>query len=144
MNKKLKKFKENPCIVFKYILEKLSPLIKDDIFYSKVRYFLIMHERLNLQNPRTYREKIQWIKLFYHNPLYTTLVDKYAVKDYVAERIGEKHIIKTLAVYDSAEEINFNNLPNQFVLKCTHDSGGIIICKNKETLDKKKLYQNLK
>lgn len=86
---------------------------------------------LNLSEPRTYSEKLQWLKLYYHNPLYTTLVDKYAVKDYVANAIGSDYIIQTLGVWDKFDSIDFDSLPNQFVLKCTHDSGGLVICKDK-------------
>ena len=86
---------------------------------------------LNLTAPRTYSEKLQWLKLYYHNPLYTTLVDKYAVKDYVANAIGSDFIIRTLGVWDKFDSINFDSLPDQFVLKCTHDSGGLVICKDK-------------
>ena len=89
---------------------------------------------LNLSEPRTYSEKLQWLKLYYHNPLYTTLVDKYAVKDYVASAIGGEFIIKTLGVWDKFDSIDFNSLPDQFVLKCTHDSGGLVICKDKSQL----------
>lgn len=90
---------------------------------------------LNLSEPRTYSEKLQWLKLYYHNPLHTTLVDKYAVKDYVASAIGPDYIIKTLGVWDRFEDIDFDTLPKQFVLKCTHDSGGLVICKDKSKLD---------
>jgi len=89
----------------------------------------------NLENPITYSEKLQWLKLYDHNPLYTTLVDKYAVKQYVGERIGFEYIIKTLGVWDKFDKIDFASLPNQFVLKCTHDSGGLVICKDKTKLD---------
>lgn len=104
--------------------------------------------KLNLDNPRTFNEKLQWLKLYDHRPEYTQMVDKYEAKKYVASIIGEEHIIPTLAVYDRAEDIDFEALPNQFVLKCTHDSGGIVICKDKSKLDReaaiKKLSHGLK
>lgn len=90
---------------------------------------------LNLSEPRTYSEKLQWLKLYYHNPLYTTLVDKYEVKDYVARVIGSDYIINTLGLWDKFDSIDFDTLPKQFVLKCTHDSGGLVICKDKSNLD---------
>lgn len=90
---------------------------------------------LNLCDPRSFSEKLQWLKLYDHNPLYTTLVDKYAVKEYVGERIGYEHIIRTLGVWDRFNNIDFALLPNRFVLKCTHDSGGLVICKDKSRLD---------
>ena len=91
----------------------------------------------DFKNPKTYNEKLQWIKLNDRNPLYTTLVDKASVKDYVAEKIGSKYIIPTLGVWNDFDEIDFDKLPNQFVLKTTHDSGGVVICKDKAKFDKK-------
>ena len=99
--------------------------------------------KLNLENPRTFNEKLQWLKLYDRRPEYTQMVDKYDAKEYVANIIGKEHIIPTLAVYDSAEEIDFDALPNQFVLKCTHDSGGIVICKDKAKLDREEAIKKL-
>ena len=90
---------------------------------------------LDLDNPQTYNEKLQWLKIHDHNPEYTVMVDKYAVKEYVAKIIGEQYIIPTLGVWERFEDIDFDKLPDQFVLKCTHDSGGLIICKDKSKLD---------
>ena len=103
--------------------------------YIKLQYEAYMGKKLNLKNPQTFNEKLQWLKLYNRKPEYTQMVDKYAVKNYVANKIGEEHIISTLGVYDSTEEIDFNKLPNQFVLKCTHDSGSTIICKDKSKFD---------
>ena len=107
-----------------------------------------MGKWLNFKNPQTYNEKLQWLKLYNRKPEYTRMVDKYEAKKYVAEIIGEEHIIPTLGVWDSVDEIDFNTLPQQFVLKCTHDSGGIVICKDKSLLDidaaKRKLRKGLK
>ena len=91
---------------------------------------------LNLTNPKTFNEKLQWLKLYDRKPEYTTMVDKYAVKEYVAGIIGEEHIIPTLGVWDKPEDIDWDKLPNQFVLKVTHDSGGLVICKDKSKLDR--------
>ena len=91
--------------------------------------------KLNLQNPRTFNEKLQWLKLHNQKTEYITMVDKYDVKKYVADIIGEEYIIPTLGVWNSFEEIDFDKMPNQFVLKCTHDSGGLVICKDKKELD---------
>lgn len=91
--------------------------------------------KLNLENPRTFNEKLQWLKLHNRKSEYITMVDKYDVKKYVADIIGEEYIIPTLGVWNSFEEIDFDKLPNQFVLKCTHDSGGLVICKDKKELD---------
>lgn len=120
----------------------------DDETYLKRKYKAIMKKELNLDNPQTFNEKLQWLKLYDRRSTYTTLVDKYAVKEYVAQIIGNKYIIPTLGVWEKFDDINFDNLPNQFVLKCTHDSGGLVICKNKETFDineaKKKINHSLK
>ena len=111
----------------------------DDVKYTKLKYRAFMKKKLNLDNPVTYNEKIQWLKLYDHNPLYTTLVDKYEVKEYVAKLIGEEHIIPTLGVWDNFDDIDFDALPEQFVLKCTHDSGGLTICTDKSKLDKEQI-----
>jgi len=89
----------------------------------------------DLQNPKTFNEKIQWLKLYDRKSEYTQLVDKYEVKNYIAEKIGEGYIIPTLGLYDSFAEIDFDKLPRQFVLKCTHDSGSVVICKDKKNFD---------
>lgn len=90
---------------------------------------------LDLYNPKSFNEKLQWLKLHYHNPLYTTLVDKYKVKEWVANKIGAEYIIPTLAVWQSVDEIDISSLPNRFVLKCNHDSGSVIVCNDKATFD---------
>lgn len=91
----------------------------------------------NWENPKSFTEKLQWMKLNYYNPLYTELVDKHLVKAHIAQRIGENYIIPTLGVWDRFDDIDFDSLPEQFVLKCTHDSGGLIVCRDKAKLDKK-------
>lgn len=106
-----------------------------DETYLKFFYWLVMKKKLNLKNPKTYNEKLQWLKLYDRNPLYTKLVDKYEAKKVVGEIIGEEYIIPTIGIYESFEEIDFDNLPYKFVLKCTHDSGGIVVCKDKSKLD---------
>lgn len=103
--------------------------------YLKVVYWLMMNRKLNLDNPRTFNEKIQWLKLYDRKPEYTMMVDKAAVKEYVAHIIGEEHIIPTIGVYNNFDEIDFEKLPDQFVMKCTHDSGGSVICTDKSKLN---------
>lgn len=115
-----------------------------DEAFLKLRFRAAMGYKLDLKNPRTYNEKLQWLKLYDRNPLYPQIVDKYRVKEYVASKIGEQYIIPTLGVYDSYEEIDFDNLPRQFVLKCTHDSGSIYICRDKSHLDKERAERVLK
>lgn len=126
---------------------KTAVLWPDELFL-KIVFRLRMGYKLNLDNPKTYSEKLQWLKLHNRRTEYTRMVDKVAAKEYVAQIIGKDHIIPTIAVYDSVDDIQWENLPEQFVLKCTHDSGGIVICKNKKSLDienaKKKLAHGLK
>ena len=103
----------------------------------KIQYYAVFGKSCDLENPKTFNEKLQWIKLYDRNPEYTEMVDKYEAKEYVKKIIGEEYIIPTLGIYNSFEEIDFNKLPNQFVMKCTHDSGSTIICKNKSTFNMK-------
>ncbi len=119
-----------------------------DKMYLKIIYLGALWKWPNLKDPQTYTEKLQWLKLYDHRPEYSRMVDKCDAKRYVAEKIGEEYIIPTLGVWDSFDEIDFDSLPNQFVLKCTHDSGGVVICDDKETFDrekaKKKIDKHLK
>ena len=104
--------------------------------------------KLNLDNPKTFNEKLQWLKLHNRKLIYTKMVDKVDAKEYVANIIGEEYIIPTLGVFDNVDDIDFEALPNQFVLKCTHDSGGIVVCDDKSQLNieeaKRKLRRGLK
>lgn len=104
-----------------------------DKFFLQLRYWFTFGKWLDLKNPQTFNEKIQWLKLYNRKPEYTMMVDKYAVKEYVANKIGHEFIIRTLGVWEKPEDIPFDKLPNQFVLKTTHGGGGggIIICKDK-------------
>lgn len=108
-----------------------------DIQYLRIAYQIEMGKKLNLDTPITYNEKLQWLKLYNRMPEYTAMVDKYEVKPIVAKIIGEDYIIPTLGVWNHFDEIDFDKLPNQFVLKCTHDSGGLVVCKDKSKLDRK-------
>ena len=103
--------------------------------FLKGMYRSCMNRELDLENPRLFTEKLQWLKLYDRRPEYTTLVDKYEVKHYVAEKIGSQYVIPLLGVWDRAEDIDFDSLPNRFVLKTTHDSGSFIACKDKSKLD---------
>jgi hypothetical protein len=111
--------------------------------FIKRKYKLSFGKELNLDFPQTYNEKLQWLKLNYRKPIMTAMVDKYEVKKYIADLIGEEYIIPTLGVWDRFEDIDFDKLPNQFVLKCTHDSGGVIICKDKSELNKTQAQKKL-
>ena len=108
-----------------------------DKAYLSLQYRCFIGKSINWDNPTSFTEKLQWLKLYNRRPEHSAMVDKYEVKEYVAQTIGSEHIIPTYGVWDRFEDIDFDSLPNQFVLKCTHDSGGLVICKDKQTLDKK-------
>lgn len=124
----------------------INQIIPDKLFLT-VQYRCLLQKSLNLKNPKDFCEKMQWLKLYNRKKEYSMMVDKYEVKKYVSDIIGEEYIIPTIGVYNSVDDIPWNDLPNQFVLKCTHDSGGLIICKEKASLDieaaKSKLKQSL-
>ena len=103
--------------------------------YLQLIYYYHFHRFANLRHPRTFNEKLQWLKLYDRRPEYITMVDKYAVKEYVASKIGEEFIIPTLGVWNKPEEIDFDSLPNQFVLKWNHDSKSVVICSDKSSFD---------
>lgn len=103
--------------------------------YLKRRFHAYMKRDLNLENPKSFNEKLQWLKLHDQNSIYTTMVDKSAAKEYVASIIGESYIIPTFGIWDRFENIDFDSLPNKFVLKCTHDSGVHVLVKDKSHLD---------
>ena len=121
----------------------LPDTVNADALYLKLLYKNRMKKKLDLINPKTYNEKLQWLKLYNRKQEYTIMVDKYAVKGYVEKIIGKEYIIPTLGVWEHFDDIDFDKLPDQFVLKCTHDSGGLVICKDKETLDKEKAKKQI-
>lgn len=132
----IKKIIKRPIYYMIISLGKVLPkTLKFDELYLRILYRYKMKKKLNLDNPVTYNEKLQWLKLYDRRDEYTKMVDKYEVKNYVKEVIGKEYIIPTLGVWDKFEDIEFEKLPNQFVLKCTHDSGGLVICKDKSKLD---------
>lgn len=145
---KLKKLIKDPYYVVGKKMLKYCPKLMSDRYYLKVMWKQWMGYELDLEHPKTFNEKLQWLKLYDRKPEYTMMVDKYRVKQWVAERIGEQYVIPTLAVYNSVDEIDLDKLPNQFVLKCNHDSGSVVICRDKATFDleaaKKKLNAGLK
>lgn len=136
----IKNFKRNKTAFMASILKRVPFLLKDDELYLKLLFLFEMHYWPDLKHPKTFNEKLQWLKLHNRKPEFTTMVDKYAVKKYVADRIGEQYIIPTLGVWDSFDQIDFDSLPNQFVLKTTHGGGGlaVVICKDKKTFDKRR------
>ncbi len=146
MNKFLKYFKYPSMILV--TLSKRNIIKVSDETFLKILYKFNINKELNLKNPQTFNEKLQWLKLNDRKDIYTTMVDKYEVKKYVSAIIGKEYVIPTLGVYDKFNEIDFKKLPNKFVIKCTHDSGSVIICKDKKKFDikmaKKKINKALK
>lgn len=138
-----------PWLILPFLVLKFGKRM-DDEKYIKILYYLRNGKKLDLKNPKSYFEKINWMKLHDRRPEYTTMVDKYKSKKYVAERIGKEYIIPMIkgGVWNNADEIDIDKLPDQFVLKCTHDSGNTYICRDKNTFDfenvKKKLNKALK
>lgn len=138
-------FQKNLCraLLFSSRLLHIDGFIPDRLYLQMV-YRRLFNKKLHLKDPQTFNEKLQWMKLYDRRPEYITMVDKYAVKDYVANIIGKDYIIPTFGVWDNPEDIEWEKLPEQFVLKCTHDSGGLVICRNKSKLEKKAAMEKLR
>lgn len=119
-----------------------------DKLILKIEYRMKIGKRLNLDTPITFNEKLQWLKLNDRNPLYTKMADKYEVREYIKQKIGEKYLVPLYGMWETVDEISFNTLPKEFVLKCTHDSGSLVLCQDKDKLDiimvKKELKNRLK
>ena len=141
---KIIRFFSQPWAIIRPFLRTPVANIMSDEQYAKALYFANFGRKLDLNNPITYNQKLMWRKLYDHNPIYHIMVDKYAVRDYVSKIIGDQYLIPLIGVWDSFDEIDFEKLPNQFVLKCNHDSGSAYICKDKKEIDgdkKKKLHR---
>lgn len=140
----IKRYLKKPAF---YSILAMSRVLPDrlwaDAFYLKVLYRYKMRKRLNLKEPGKYTEKLQWLKLYDRNPAYTQMVDKHAVKDYVTSVLGEGYVIPTLGVWEHFDDIDFGSLPDQFVLKCTHDSGGLVICRDKSNMNMPKARETI-
>lgn len=124
-------------------VKRVAPWLSDEC-YTRLMYRLKLGRSLNLGHPTSFFEKIQWLKLYDHRPEYTVMADKYAVKKWVADRIGERYAIPTLGLWNRVEEIDFDALPERFVLKTTHDNGGVVICRDKSSFDRKAAVNKLK
>lgn len=146
MLRKIRNVIKNPNILAVAVLNWMRFL--PDKTYLKIRYRLEMGKKLNLKAPKSFNEKVNWLKVYNRNPEYKKLADKYEVREYIANAIGEEYLIPLLGVWDKWEDIDFDKLPNKFVLKCTHDSGSVVICKDKNTFDyeaaKKKITRKQK
>ncbi len=142
---KLKKSYKRPQYLFSGLLKRFSRFIPDDKTYLSIRWRLSMGYPMPWDNPQTYNEKLQWLKLYDRNPLYTKLVDKYLVKEHIAKVLGEEYVIPLLGVWDNVDDIDFDMLPDQFVIKCNHNSGtGMYICKDKKKMDVRKVRRGLR
>lgn len=131
--------KSKSLMLLNTVLGRLLP----DSLYLKWKFRLLLGYSLNLDVPRTFNEKLQWLKLYDRNPLYHTLVDKYDVKKYVAGLVGEEYIVPTIGCWDKPEDIPWDELPERFVIKCTHDSGSTIVCTDKSTFDRENAVRKL-
>ena len=134
LEEEIKKLK---CKLYKYCPNEKRADAMKDWYYERTG------EVLNLENPKTFNEKIQWLKLYDSTPIKTRLADKYLVREWVKEKIGEEYLIPLLGVWDKAEDINFDKLPKQFVLKCNHGSGYNIIVKDKSKINVNKIRKQL-
>lgn len=147
LKRKFKTVVNNPKALLIKLLYSVSPLLPDAL-YLKLLFPLHTGYKLNLENPKTYNEKLQWLKINYRKPMMTTMVDKYEAKNYARDIIGDEYIVKTLGVWDDFEQIDFDLLPSRFVLKTTHDQGGVVIVHDKNNFNKeearKKLTKHLK
>ncbi len=143
MFNKVKRYLRDPYYALGYDLIKSHPHWMSDKYYLSVLWKMKMGYELDWKHPKTFNEKLQWLKLYDRKPEYTLLVDKYRVKQWVADRIGEQYVIPTLAVYNSVEEIDLELLPNKFVLKCNHDSGSVVICREKSEFNLSAAKQKL-
>lgn len=139
---------EHPRKYYRYTFLRMF-ITRFSYLYSDRKFLEIMFPlctgyKLDIDHPRTFNEKLQWLKLNYHKPEFTIMVDKAEAKKYVAKIIGEEHIIPTIKVYNTVDEIDFDSLPDQFVMKCTHDSGNLVICTDKSIINRKAILNQFK
>ena len=144
---RLLNYVHNPEIIARVLLQRLGYFLPDKLFLN-LQYRLHMGKSLRIAPPTTLSEKLNWLKLYYHNPKLHQLVDKYEVGRYVEEKIGKEYVIPCIGLWDKVDDIDFDKLPNQFVLKCTHDSGSVVICRDKTQFNiegaRRKLLKGLK
>lgn len=143
MASKIKHIIRNPALLFLTLGQRGLFNWIDDETYLKIAFRIKMKKKLDLDNPITFNEKLQWLKLHDRRPEYSMMVDKYEAKKYVAGILGEEYVFPTLGVWDNFDEIDFEKLPEQFVLKCTHDSGGLVICKDRSKFDANKARRKI-
>ena len=127
-----------------FLVQRVGRFISDKNLI-RIKFFRSFKRLPNFKNPKTFNEKLQWLKLYDRNPEYTVMVDKVAVKEYVSRLVGEEYIIPTLGVWNNAEDIDFDALPDKFVIKCNHNSGdGMYICKDKSKMNVEEVREGLK
>ena len=147
LKRKIKTVLKKPKVINIKLLHLFSPMIGDKL-YLKLLFPLHTGYQLDLKNPQTYNQKLQWLKLNYRKPIMTKMVDKFEAKDIVKKIVGEQYVVRNYGVWNTFDEIDFDSLPNQFVLKTTHDQGGVVICKDKLSFDynaaREKLNKHLK
>lgn len=143
IERKIKTVLSNPKSVLQKSLYFSSRMFSDKL-YLRLLFPLKTGYKLNIDDPKTYNEKLQWLKINYRKPIMTEMVDKFTAKEFARNIIGDEHIIESYGVWNSFEEIDFNKLPKQFVLKTTHDQGGVVIVTNRESFDKKEAQKKLK
>ncbi len=141
--KKIKGFFTDPELRFRFLTNHGFCNWMNDKRWLDKMWFLKFNKKIDWNNPTTFNEKLQWLKLYDRKDIYTVMVDKYEVKKYVASIIGEEYIIPTLGLYDKFDDIDFDKLPKQFVIKCTHDSGGLVIVRDKSKMDKKAVRRKI-
>lgn len=122
----------------------LGMKILPDKLYLSLLYEVRTGKKISWKNPKSFNEKLNWLKLYDRRPEYVKMADKYEVRDYIKEKLGDEYLIPVLGVWDNVEEIDFSKLPQQFVLKCTHDSASVVICKDKHQFDKEAAIRKLK
>ena len=133
---KIEPFFRQPRVLLSYALKRGLFNWMDDEEYLKFIWMIRMGYPLDLDNPRTFNEKIQWLKLHDHNPIYTTMADKYAAKKFIADRVGEEYVVPNYGVWEYFDEIDFDKLPDKFVLKTTHDNDSVVVVRDKNNFDK--------
>lgn len=133
----------NPRLVLLHLCRYWPFRLVSDEFYLKLLHRTFQKEKLDLNNPISFNQKIEWLKLYDRRNEYTMMTDKYLVRKYVEEKIGSQYLIPLLGVWDNPKNIDFDNLPNEFVLKCNHDMGSVVLCTNKNELNRKKTIRYL-
>lgn len=141
--RKIVQWIRDPRLILVHVLKwRVCRLLPDSVFVS-LKYWAVAKKKLNLKHPASYNEKIQWLKLNDRNPLYTQLVDKVAVRSYIKKSIGEQYLVPQIGVYRSVDEIRWDELPEQFVLKANHTSGDVLICTDSHSFDREKAIRQM-